>query len=203
MKAILTFQGFRQSIRYRTGTEDLYFAADGIKSLSCPGIHTRPPEDWTADVESILNQLRRQGCTHIALVSYSHGQAAARAAAAHAEKLGIIVDLWVACDAVVRNEILPRHNAFQIFAAARAMLKRGTITIPANIREVASVRQNLNRPNGHTLVPAKGATTIVHPPEVLPYPHNLIDDCAQWHTIAMHHLRKWAHKSTSVSLRRP
>ncbi len=194
MKAILTFQGFRQSIRYRTGTEDLYFAAAGIKSLSGPNIHTRPPEDWSADVGSILNQLRRQGCTHIALVSYSHGQAAARAAAAHAKKIGIIVDLWVACDAVVRNEFLPRHNAFQIFAAARAFLKSGQIEIPANILEVASVRQTLNRPNGHTLVPAKGSTTLVHQPEILPFPHDLIDDCPQWHALAMHHLRNWANQ---------
>jgi hypothetical protein len=193
MKAIYTTQGFNQSARYRTGTEDLYFAEDGIKSLSAPGIHTRPPVNWTHNVAHDIAQLARQGFTELALVSYSHGQAASQAAAAAAAAHNIPVTLWLACDPVYRPLWLPRKNILQPFAF-RALLKNGNITVHPNIKEVRYVRQTLDRPNGHTLVPAKGSTTIVHPPEILPYPHNLIDDCAPWHQLCMHHLTQWANQ---------
>jgi hypothetical protein len=191
MKAIYTAQGYQQSVRFRTGTEDLYFAEDGIRSLATPHLHTRPPVNWNHNVAHDIAQLARQGYTRLALVSYSHGQAAAQAAAREAAKHNLAVDLWLACDPVYRPTWLPRWNIMQPLAF-RALLRKGKIQVPSNIAHVIYVRQTLNRPNGHDLIEAPNSLTIVEKPRILPYPHNLIDDCPEWHTLAMHHLRKWA-----------
>lgn len=185
--AILSNLGFRQRDLERTDGERLYFEV--IKSFSGPDIHTRPPEPWTADMVGIVRQLRRNGFTHLALHSYSHGQAAAQAAAREAFKLGMPVILWLACDPVFRATWLPRSNAFQPLSI-RAMFKRGRIVVPPNIDHVIYCRQTLNRPNGHDLVRADGVATRIDPPTVLPYTHRDIAGSPEWFAIVRRELTR-------------
>jgi hypothetical protein len=175
--AILTTLGFRQRGLIRSDGERMYFEI--TKNFSGPHVHTRPPEPWTADMPAIVRQLHRNGYTHLSLISYSHGQAAAQAAAREAAKLEMPVLLWLACDPVFRATWIPRSNVLQPLSF-RALLRKGKIIVPPNIARVVYCRQEINRPNGHTLIPAPGAATYVQPPDVLPYRHNEIDGSPEW-----------------------
>jgi hypothetical protein len=187
MRAIITFQGFRESARNRSGTEDLYWRV--IKNFANDSVTTAWPQNWNADVKYTVDQIARQGIRHVALVSYSHGQAAATAFAREAYERGIDIDLWLACDPVYRPTWLPRWNWLQPFAF-RAMLKTGKIVVPKNIRRVVYVRQETTRPCGHTLVPSS-PNTYVQKPAVLPYSHTMIDEATAWHELVKHELRHW------------
>lgn len=183
--AILSNLGFRQRGLRRSDGERMYFEV--TKEFSGPGIHTRPPEPWTADMRGIVRQLKRNGYTHLALISYSHGQAAAQAAAREARRLDMPVLLWLACDPVFRAKWLPRSNWLQPLSF-RAMLKRGTIRVERNIKRVVYCRQTLNRPNGHDLVKTPGSSTHISYPIVLPYRHGEIDGAPEWFSIVHHEL---------------
>ena len=63
--------------------------------------------------------------------------------------------------------------------AFRAMLERGKITVPANIKRVAWVRQTISRPCGHDLV-AASPDTVIAAPVVLNYVHTTIDNAPRW-----------------------
>lgn len=176
MKAIITFQGFTEGEDKRTGTEDLYFSV--IRQFASPIVTTYQPRQWTSDVKSLAAQLARQGIKEVAIASYSHGQAAACAFAKAAYEHGICVAVWCACDPVYRPTWLPRSNWFQPMAF-RAMLERGKITVPANIKRVAWVRQTISRPCGHDLV-AASPDTVIAAPVVLNYVHTTIDNAPRW-----------------------
>jgi hypothetical protein len=188
MKAIVTFQGFTESSERRTGTEDLYW--DVIRNFSGNEITTDWPRRWTADVKELAALLARQRVESLAMVSYSHGQAAACQFAAHCYELGIDVDLWLACDPVYRPAWLPRWNWLQPFAF-RALLKTGNISIPRNIRRVAGVRQETDLPRGHTLVPSS-PHTVVRTFDVLPFGHTTIDNAGEWFALVDLELRQWS-----------
>ena len=183
--AILSNLGFRQRGLRESDGERMYF--DITKTFSGPDVHTRPPEPWTADMKNIVRQLKRNGYTHLALISYSHGQAASQAAAREAARLDMPVLLWLACDPVFRATWLPRSNWAQPLSF-RALRRKGTIVIPPNISRVVYCRQTLNRPNGHDLVPAPDSHTIAARPHVLPYRHNEIDGSPEWFAIVRREL---------------
>lgn len=183
MRAILTYQGFTETARRKTDTETLYY--DLIRNFSSRDVHTRPPENWNADVKIILDQLVRNGITRIAQISFSHGQAAATATARYAERIGLQVDLWLACDPVYRPTWLPRKNILQPLAF-RALLRTGTIHVPPHIQRTHYVRQEINRPAGHTL---KGQN--VHLEDILPYTHSEIDGSPQWWNLVRDQLTQW------------
>lgn len=187
MNAIITFQGFRESAAHRSGTEDLYWNV--IRQLASPTLTTYHPREWTANVKVLVDQLARQGIRSVALVSYSHGQAAATAFARYAYQRGIDCPLWLACDPVYRPTWLPRWNILQPLAF-RALCKRGTITVPENIRRVSWVRQSVSMPRGHDLIPASPATSVQHP-RILPYSHVAIDAAPEWFEMVEHELRAW------------
>jgi len=188
MRAIVTFQGFTESSAKRTGTEDLYW--DVIRSFSSAEITTDWPRRWTADVKELAALLARQRVESVAMVSYSHGQSAACQFAEHCYDLGIDVDLWLACDPVYRPAWLPRWNWMQPLAF-RALLKKGKIAIPHNIRRVAGVRQETDLPRGHTLVPATPLTTV-EPFTVLPFGHTTIDNAGEWFSLVHKELKQWS-----------
>jgi hypothetical protein len=187
MRAIITFQGFTESSSRRTGTEDLYFSV--IRRFASEEITTYQPQPWTTNVEIIARQLSRQGIRNAAVISYSHGQAAACDFAKIAYNLGISVDLWLACDPVYRPSWLPRLNLLQPFAL-RALLPHATIKVPANIRRVAGVCQNISTPAGHELK-AKGET-IIAPLKTIPFIHTQIDSAGAWWDMVEDELRGWA-----------
>lgn len=186
MRAIITFQGFTESAASRTGTEDLYFTV--IRTFADANVTTIHPQEWTANVNTIAKQLSRQRIHDVAIVSYSHGQAAACNFAKVAYELGITVSLWLACDPVYRPAWLPRWNWIQPLAF-RAMGKSAKIKVPHNIRRVAGVRQKVNRPAGHDLI-ATGDTHI----EIFPfltYTHTKIDQSPEWFALVADELTHW------------
>lgn len=187
MIAIVTLQGFTESAESRTGTEDLFFQV--IRKFASPNVTTYHPLMWTADVKAIARQLARQGVTRTAIVSYSHGQAAATDFADECYNLGIRVDLWLACDPVYRPSWLPRSNWLQPFAF-RALMKNSIITVPENIRRVVGVRQKTTIPAGHDLRAKSSGTNIV-PLRYLNYSHTSIDQAPEWFDLVKQELENW------------
>lgn len=188
MKAIITFQGFTESERQITGTEDLFFQV--IRKYASEEITTYHPRMWTTDVETLAKQLRRQGINQIAIVSYSHGQAAACDLARIAPEYGLRIGLWLACDPVYRPTWLPRTNFLQPLAF-RAMTRSATIKVPAGVRKVVWCRQHLSLPCGHTLI-AESPNTVISPAQVLKYTHTTIDHASEWHETVKTELGTWA-----------
>lgn len=189
MRAILTFQGFRESEHARTGTEDAFFYV--IRQFASSEITTYHPRDWTSDVKALANQLARQGIRNVAIISYSHGQAAATAFARVAYTLGISTDLWLACDPVYRPTFLPRWNWLQPLAF-RALLPNGSITVPRTIRRVAWVRQKIDLPRGHDLIAEDPTSTYIEEPIVIPLRHTLIDHAPRWIDLIREEITDWA-----------
>jgi hypothetical protein len=189
MKAVVSFQGFTESDHRRTGTEDLYFSI--IRKFAGPDVTTYQPRTWTSNVKALAYQLNRQGLRHAAMVSYSHGQAAACDFARHCYGLGISIDLWAACDPVYRPAWLPRKNLFQPLAF-RALARWARILVPANVRRVVWVRQEISRPQGHELK-ATGPQTYIQKPLVLPYAHTAIDQAPEWFHLVKSELNHWIH----------
>lgn len=195
MRAILTFQGFRESQRRRTGTEDAFYSI--IRLFASSEITTYHPKNWTTNVKELAAELARQGIRNVALVSYSHGQAAATAFARHAYTIGISTDLWLACDPVYRPTFLPRWNFLQPFAF-RAILPNGKITVPHTIRRVAWVRQKIDLPRGHDLVAEDPVSTHVSEPITIPLGHIYIDHAQQWLDLIHQELNFWAFPPKAV-----
>jgi hypothetical protein len=187
MKAVVSFQGFTESDARRTGTEDLYFAV--IRKFAGPDVTTYQPRTWTANVKALAYQLNRQGIRHAAMVSYSHGQAAACDFARHCYELGISIDLWLACDPVYRPAWLPRKNLFQPLAF-RALGRYAKIKVPPSVRRVAWVRQTMSRPHGHDLK-ATGPLSYIQQALVLPYSHTAIDHAPEWFHMVEAELSHW------------
>lgn len=187
MRAILTFQGFTESNAKRTGTEDLYWRV--IRGFSGGDITSAWPVPWTEDVGKMAKLIARQGVRSVALASYSHGQAAACDFAEECYKLGIDVDLWLACDPVYRPAWLPRLNSLQPLAF-RAMTDNRKIKVPRNIKRVASVYQRVNRPHGHELVATSPDTTIM-PPLKIDLGHTDIDHAGAWYALVERELTIW------------
>jgi len=189
MKAIVTFQGFTESDRERTGTEDLYFNV--IRKFAGEYVTTYQPKTWTCDVKALAFQINRQGIRHVCIISYSHGQAAAVDFAEQCYDLGIKIDLWLACDPVYRPSWLPRWNWLQPFSF-RAMSGHtsATIDVPENVRRVCGVRQESTRPQGHKLN-ARGSNTRINKFPVLAYTHTTIDAASEWYHMVESELRHW------------
>lgn len=189
MKAILTFQGFTESARSRTGTEDLYFTV--IRKFADSNTTTYQPQEWTANVKKTARQLARQGIRDVALVSYSHGQAAAVAFAKYAYTLGIQVNLWIACDPIYRAPFIPRKNIFQIFSAW-SLTPWAAIKVPRNVSRVAYLTQSQNIPKGHRMEAADAALTKIHHAGEQFQTHQSIDHCGPWFELVETELTAWS-----------
>jgi len=187
MNAIVAFQGFTESDNSRTGTEDLFFRV--IRCFASPTVTTYHPRTWTSNVKRIAAQLSRQGIRNVAMVSYSHGQAAATDFANACYTHGISVDLWLACDPVYRPTWLPRLNWLQP-AAIRALCQSAIIKVPHNVVRVVSVRQELSIPKGH-LLRSTSSNTRIEQSKVLRYTHTTIDQSPEWFTLVARELGHW------------
>ena len=188
MRAIISFQGFTETNKYRTGTEDLYFNV--IRKFSSDGVTTYQPQSWTSNVKSVVRQLSRQGINDVALISYSHGQAAGAAFAKYAKKYNIEISLWLCCDPVYRSKFIPRYNVFQIFSAW-SLTKWATVKVPANIHRVIYVKQDYGIPCGHDMIAEDEANTYVKHDATLNETHQTIDHCAYWFNLVSAELKDW------------
>jgi hypothetical protein len=189
MKAIITFTGFRESEHSRNGFEDGYFRV--VRNFASKEITTYQPRTWTTKIEQLADQLRRQNVTSVAILTYSHGQAAATAFARYAYEIGLDVDLWIACDPVYRPTWLPRSTMFQPFAF-RAMLKKGTIKVPKGIRRAVYIRQERDRPCGHDLVASNPDQTVELKGAYHSYGHSQIDESSEYWNLVREELTAWA-----------
>lgn len=197
MRAILLFTGFRESDSDRSGFEDGYFRH--VRTLANKEITTYHPQDWTANVKHIADQLRRQGVRSVAVLSYSHGQAATTAFARYAYEIGLDVDLWLACDPVYRPTWLPRSNFTQPLAF-RAMLKKGRIKVPKGIRRAVYIRQERDRPCGHDLVAASPNQTVELAGVYHTYGHSEIDESPEWWNIVKDELERWVNPPKALPI---
>lgn len=194
-QAILLFTGFQQSDEKRSGFEDGFF--NHIARLQDENTLIYAPRTWKTNVQELANQLRRQGVERVAMLSYSHGQAAAVEFAEYCYEIGIAVDLWLACDPVARATWLPRQTWAQIFAW-RALLKKGIIKVPSNIARTVYIRQEYDMPRGHTLVP-KSESQVVELAGILhTFGHCEIDESFYWWSLVTKELPTWINPPKAI-----
>jgi len=187
MRAIITFQGFTESDAYRTGTENLYFQV--TRMFSRGDILTTLPHPWTANVKTVAAQIARQGIRDVCVISYSHGQAAATDFIEECYKLGITVNLWLACDPVYRPGWLPRKNFFQPLSF-QSLTRRIKIKAPKGVSRISYVTQGVKWPFGHEIQPFDENTRTER--LVLHSPHTSIDEHPQWFELVEKELEGWA-----------
>jgi len=187
-QAIILYTGFQQSDERRSGFEDGFF--QHVAPLQDSNTLVFAPRTWKSNVKELANQLRRQGVERVALLSYSHGQAAATAFARYAYEIGIDVNLWLACDPVYRPTWLPRCTMTQL-VAFRAMLKTGKIKIPFNIKRTAYIRQEKDMPRGHTLVPEDESQIVELAGILHTRGHCEIDEAPEWWALVSKELKGW------------
>lgn len=195
--AIVFFTGFLQSEADRNGFEDGYFEL--IRNIQCNSTLTYAPRTWTTNVKHLADQLRRQGIQRVAMVSYSHGQAAAVAFAKYAYKIGLAVDLWVACDPVNRSTWLPRKNWAQVFAW-KALFKHGEIKVPHNVTRTVYIRQDKDWPRGHDLVAESIDQTIDCVAVMHSYGHQQIDESPTFWNLATTELSHWVNPKKAIPI---
>jgi hypothetical protein len=197
-KAIVTFTGFRQSDAQRSSFEDGYFRH--VAPLQNKDTIAYAPRTWKTDVEVLADQLRRQGIERVAILSYSHGQSAATDFAEYAYKIGLEVDLWLACDPVFRPSWLPRSLFTQPFSF-RAMLSKGKIKIPENIARTVYIRQEKDKPCGHTLIPALPSQIVELHGVYHTYGHCDIDGAPEWWNMVVGELKTWINPPKAIPIR--
>lgn len=197
-RAIISFSGFQESETNRNGFEDGFFRI--VSGFSKPDeVYTYAPRTWKSDVKALADQLRRQRVTNVAILSYSHGQAATTAFARYAYEIGLDVDLWIACDPVYRPTWLPRCTLAQI-VSVKAMLKKGKIKIPKGIARTVYVRQEKDRPNGHDLIPTSIGQTVELGGVFHSYGHTQIDEAPEYWAIVKDELSVWANPPKALPI---
>jgi hypothetical protein len=192
---INAFTGFQQSDHARSGFEDGFF--DHLAPFQNAETMVFAPRTWKSNVKVLADQQRRQGVERAAIISYSHGQAAATAYAKYAHSIGIHVDLWLACDPVYRPTWLPRWTIAQPFAF-QALMKKGTIKVPKCITRSVYVRQERNRPYGHDLIPSRDHQVVELGGVFHTYGHTDIDAAPEWWSLVAEELAAWQHPPVAI-----
>lgn len=196
-ETIISFTGFKQTAKRRSGFEDGYFTHISPIGKRSPSTLTFAPRTWKSDVKALAEQLRRQGVRRVAMLSYSHGQAAATAFARYAYEIGLEVDLWIACDPVYRPTWLPRWTLAQALAF-KALLKKGRIKVPANIKRTVYIRQEKDKPRGHTLVATHPAQYVECKGILHSLGHTQIDEAPEYWQLVDAELEKWTHPPKAI-----
>ena len=197
-QAIVSFTGFKQTDKKRSGFEDGYFAH--VAGFGNDETLTFAPRTWKTKVKVLANQLRRQGIRRVAMLTYSHGQAAGTAFARYAYSIGLDVDLWIACDPVYRPTWLPRWTASQALAF-KALRKEGKIKVPEGIERTVYIRQTKNKPCGHTLVASHPDQHVECMGIIHSLRHDQIDESKQFWDLVQDELEVWTNppKATPVN----
>jgi hypothetical protein len=189
MKAVIMFSGFQESEARQSGFERGFFTV--VRPFANGDITVYHPRTWKTNVRNLLRQLYENGISEVAVICYSHGQAAAMAFAREAPQYGVTVELLLACDPVYRPTWAPRETWAQVFAI-RAMLGKPKIKVPSSVREVHYVYQTLDSPNGDTMVAENTECTKVATPIKISLPHTRIDESPTWWSLVRMHLARFA-----------
>jgi hypothetical protein len=176
-KAIIMFSGFQESEENKSGFEAGFFTT--VRPFANGEVTVYHPRTWKTNVRNLLRQLYENGISEVAIVAYSHGQAAAMAFARLAPKYGVTVRKLLGCDLVFRPTWLPRWTIAQIFSW-RAVIGHPKIKVPPAIKEVHYVYQDIDTPNGDPLIAEDPNETIVHTPVKIKLPHTRIDESPVW-----------------------
>lgn len=198
--AIVTFMGFKNTDRKRCGFEDGYFGH--IANFGNDETLTFAPRTWKTNVKALADQLRRQGVRRVAMISYSHGQAAATAFARYAYEIGLDVDLWIACDPVYRPTWLPRATISQVLSF-KALFKKGKIKVPSNIKRTVYIRQEKNKPMGHKLVPTHASQYVECKGILHTFGHTEIDESDDFWFLVEDELEKWTNPPKAIIVDEP
>jgi len=187
-KAIVSFTGYLQSPAKQCDFEDWYFRL--VSRFNDEDTLTFAPRTWDSPVKDLANQLFRQGVKRVAVLSYSHGQAATVAFAKYAEEIGLLVDLWVSCDGVARARFLPRKKWAQPFSI-RSLFKSVSIKVPAHITRTVYIRQEKNWPYGHELIASNGEQTVECAGVYHSVTHQEIDGLIDFWSLVKTELTEW------------
>lgn len=171
------FSGFQESEENQSGFERGFFSV--VRKFSSENVTAYHPRTWKTNVRNLLRQLFENGITEVAIVSYSHGQAPAMELARLADRYGITIRCWLACDPIYRPTWLPRSTWAQVFAI-RAVIGSPVIKVPSSVKEVWSVKQTIQRPCGHELVAVEPTVTKIQSPIIIEFGHTRIDESPAW-----------------------
>lgn len=184
-KAILMFGGFQESEERQSGFERGFF--NTVRPFANGETTVYHPRTWKTNVKNILRQLYENGISQVAILTYSHGQAAAMDFAKLAPQFGVSVDLLMCCDPIYRPAWAPRATWAQVFAI-RAMIGDPAIKVPPSVDQVHYVIQTITKPAGHRLVAQDTDATHIHTPIKISLPHVRIDESPAWWALVKMHL---------------
>jgi hypothetical protein len=184
-RAIIMFGGFQESEARQSGFERGFFAV--VRQFAGPETTVYHPRTWKTNTSNLLRQLYENGITTVAILSYSHGQAAAMDFARQAPKYGVTIELYMANDPVYRPTWSPRSTWAQVFSI-RSIIGNPTIKVPPSVRHVYSVIQTLTLPNGHRFVAEDPSSTTIHAPIEIKLPHTRIDESPDWWSLVENQL---------------
>jgi len=176
-KAIIMFSGFQESEERQSGFEKGFFST--VRPFASSDVTVYHPRTWKTNVRNMLRQLYENGISEVAVICYSHGQAAACDFARMAPKYGVTIRLLLACDPVYRPSWLPRWTIAQFFAF-RAILGSPKIKVPPSVKEVHYVYQTIDSPNGDPMVAENPDETKIAAPVEIRLPHTRIDESPIW-----------------------
>lgn len=176
-KWIIVIGGFTQDAYRPTGVETLWLK---LRRFVEPHVSLQLRE-WNDDFEGLAERIWRlkpdglEPDVRINAYSWGAGHGGIELSK-ELGKRGISVTKMVLCDPVYHSWVAPWRAVWS--------LVEPRITIPANVREVWSLRQDNNRPRGHD-VKAVGTKTVVHEPVVVKRGHQYMDDASEWHSLAV------------------
>lgn len=187
MTAIVTFSGFTESEHSSSGTEELH-----RKIVSKLGdrddVKVYDLRAWKADTKGLAAKMDRYGTTRAIIIGYSWGAGyASQKLAKRLARHGIPVPLMLLCDPVYRPTWLPTWGFANLLGFRALIRKSASIKIPANVHNVAAVRQTNNTPSGHPL--KRGMlTNLILDRNLLGYTHQTIDAAPEWYDLVKEHL---------------
>jgi hypothetical protein len=185
MKAIIMFGGFQESEVRQSGFEKGFFST--VRPFASGEITVYHPRTWKTNIKNLLRQLYENGISKVAIITYSHGQAAAMDLARQADKYGVSIELLMCCDPIYRPAWLPRWTLAQA-VSFRSIIGSPTIKVPDTVRRVHYVIQDITLPKGHRMVAEDKALTNIYAPIKIPLPHVRIDESPTWWSLVKMHL---------------
>lgn len=191
-KAIIMFSGFQESEENKSGFEAGFFTT--IRQFANGDVTVYHPRTWKTNVKNLLRQLYENGISQVAIISYSHGQAAAIDFAKLAPHYGVTIHLYLACDPIYRPTWAPRKTWAQIFSV-RSVIGNPKIKVPPTIKQVYSVIQNISKPSGHHFIAIDPNETEVHIPVTIKLPHTRIDESPTWWSLVKLHLQSYVRQT--------
>jgi pimeloyl-ACP methyl ester carboxylesterase len=184
----IVVSGFRQDLTQPNGSEKLYKQLHDAHAGPDSAVEWKEwSQDWYA-LAAHMGRLKNGGEPVVDLFGYSYGGDGVIRLAQHLAGENISVRNMVLCDAVYR------HTYW--LGNWRSVFPWATLQIPVKVKNVYWLRQENPRfqfgrrggwtqPAGHDVRALDATATTVHDPIILPYKHAGMDDCHEYHDLAM------------------